>query len=183
MAKNILLFIWEVSKIIIIAVVIVAPIRYFVFQPFFVKGQSMEPNFQNGDYLIIDEISYRFSGPSRGDVVVFKYPNNPSQRYIKRIIGLPEEKITIKDSRVQVYDKYGQSQTINELSYLPEEAATPGDVDMLLKQGEYFVMGDNRPFSSDSRSWGILPEENIIGKVFLKAWPLAALAKVPAPAY
>ena len=175
--KGVFSFFWETTKIIIIAVVIVAPIRYFVFQPFFVKGQSMEPNFHNGDYLIIDEISYRFGEPERGDVVVFKYPNNPSQRYIKRIIGLPEERVFIDGSQTLIYGKDGSSRVINESEYLPESTATPGNVDMLLKQNEYFVMGDNRPFSSDSRSWGVLPEKNIIGRVFLRAWPLAALVK------
>ena len=78
--KNFLAFIWEIVKIVIIALIIVVPIRYFIFQPFFVRGQSMEPNFADGDYLIDDEISYRFESPQRGEVVVFKYPGNPSQR-------------------------------------------------------------------------------------------------------
>jgi len=181
--KGVFSFCWETAKIIIIAVVIVAPIRYFVFQPFFVKGQSMEPNFQNGDYLIIDEISYRFAEPERGDVIVFKYPNNPSQRYVKRIIGLPEERLVIEGSQTRIYGKDGQVRSVNESSYLPESVFTPVNIDITLKHGEYFVMGDNRPFSSDSRSWGVLPEKNIIGKVFLRAWPLAALAKVASPAY
>ena len=87
--KNILSFLWEISKIIIIALIIVIPIRYFLFQPFIVRGASMEPSFHSGDYLIIDEISYRFRNPQRGEVIVFKYPQAPSQRYIKRVIGLP----------------------------------------------------------------------------------------------
>ena len=86
--KKFLLFIWEVSKIVIIAILIVVPIRYFVFQPFFVRGQSMEPNFHGGDYLIVDELSYQFRAPERGEFIVFKYPNDPSQRYIKRIVVL-----------------------------------------------------------------------------------------------
>ena len=100
-------FIWETAKIIIIALIIVVPIRYFLFQPFFVKGQSMEPNFESGDYLIIDELSYRLREPQRGEVVVFKYPNDPSQRYIKRIVALPEERIEIKEGRVVIYNREG----------------------------------------------------------------------------
>ena len=181
--KNIFLFIWEMSKIVIIALLIVMPIRYFIFQPFFVRGQSMEPNFQNGNYLIVDEISYRLSNPKRGEVVVFKYPLNPSQRYIKRIIGLPGETVEVKDGKVNVYNSNGIPQILDELNYLPESAATLGNVGFQLADSEYFVLGDNRTASSDSRSWGTLPRENIIGKVFLRVWPFAALAMVGVPVY
>src|SRR3989344_3794878 len=125
--KSILLFFWEISKIVIVALLIVIPIRYFIFQPFFVRGQSMEPNFQNGDYLIVDEISYRLRNPERGEVVVFKYPLNPTQRYIKRIIGLPGETVKIRDGKVNVYDSNGVPQILDEASYLPEFTNTFGD--------------------------------------------------------
>src|SRR3989338_348946 len=101
--KNALVFIWEVVKIAVIALAIVIPIRYFLFQPFFVKGQSMDPNFGDGDYLIIDEITYRFRNPQRGEVVVFNYPEDPSQRFIKRVIGLSGETIEIKDGKISIY--------------------------------------------------------------------------------
>jgi len=177
-----LLFIWDVLKIAVMALVIVIPIRYFLFQPFFVKGQSMEPNFENGDYLIIDELSYRLSDPKRGDVVVFRYPHNPSQRYIKRIIGLPGEKIEIKNGLITISSQDG-SQVLDEKAYLPQELSTPGIADILLDQNEYFVLGDNRPVSSDSRIWGPLPRQNIIGKVSLRAWPISAMARIEIPAY
>lgn len=176
------LFVWEILKIVVMALIIVIPIRYFLFQPFFVKGQSMEPNFENGDYLIIDELSYRLSDPQRGDVVVFKYPYNPSQRYIKRIIGLPGEKVEVKNGAVIISSEDG-SQILDEKEYLSQEISTPGTANVLLDQNEYFVLGDNRPVSSDSRTWGILPKENIIGKVFLRAWPVNAMAKIELPAY
>ncbi|MBU0546692.1 signal peptidase I [Patescibacteria group bacterium] len=176
------LFILEILKIVVLALAIVIPIRYFLFQPFFVKGQSMEPNFENGDYLIIDELSYRFSDPKRGDVVVFKYPYAPSQRYIKRIIGLPGEKIEVKNGSVIISSEDG-SQVLDEKTYLSQGISTPGVANILLNQNEYFVLGDNRSVSSDSRTWGTLPEENIIGKVFFRAWPINALAKIEAPAY
>ena len=99
--KKVILFFWEIIKIAFIALVIVVPIRVFIFQPFFVRGASMEPNFHNSDYLIVDEISYRFSEPKRGDVVVFQSPLNNRQRFIKRIIGLPLE--TIKIDRGKIY--------------------------------------------------------------------------------
>ena len=180
--KNFFAFIWEILKIVIIALLIVVPIRYFVFQPFFVRGQSMEPNFENGDYLIIDEISYRFENPQRGEVVVFKYPQNPSLRYIKRIVGLPGETIVIEEGLVIIFNERG-SQILNESDYFPSSVLTPGDVHVSLDENEYFVLGDNRISSADSRSWGPLPEENIIGRVLFRTWPFAALAKFEAPSY
>ena len=180
--KRLLLFIWEISKIVIIALLIVVPIRYFVFQPFFVRGQSMEPNFHGGDYLIVDELSYQFRAPERGEVVVFKYPNDPSQRYIKRIVGLPGETIKIESGKVFIHQD-GEPSSLNELDYLSQVVYTPGDVQITLSKDEYFVLGDNRSLSADSRRWGPLPEEDIIGRVFLRAWPFTVLAKIDIPAY
>lgn len=180
--KNFLSFAWEITKIVIIALLIVIPIRYFIFQPFFVKGQSMEPNFENGNYLIIDEISYRFQDPQRGEVVVFKYPNDPSQRYIKRIIGLPGETVEIKEGKVIIYYQQ-ESQTLDESSYLSLSVPTAGNFLVKLAENEYFVLGDNRTVSSDSRRWGPLNKENIIGRVFIRAWPFTDFAKIEAPAY
>lgn len=180
--KNFLLFIWEVTKIVIIALVIVVPIRYFLFQPFFVKGQSMEPNFENGDYLIVDELSFRLRDPQRGEVVVFKYPNNLSQRYIKRMIGLPGETVEIKDGKIIVFGQEG-GRVLDESAYLSPTIQTPGDIRATLAENEYFVLGDNRYASSDSRRWGALPREDIVGRVVLRAWPFAALAKFSVPAY
>ncbi|MBU4204881.1 signal peptidase I [Patescibacteria group bacterium] len=182
--KQTLLYIWELAKIFLIALAIVVPIRYFLFQPFIVKGDSMVPNFHSGDYLIIDEISYRLNSPQRGDVVVFKYPKNPSHRFIKRIIGLPGETIEIKDGKIFIYTKNNQTQVLNEEIYLPyAEDNTYGNLQIILGEKEYFVLGDNRAYSSDSRNWGPLPAENIIGKVFVRVFPLAALGKITSPAY
>jgi signal peptidase I len=180
--KKTLVFFWEIAKIVIIALLIVVPIRYFIFQPFFVKGQSMEPNFESGDYLIVDEISYRFRDPQQGEVVVFKYPNDPSQRYIKRIIGLPGEIVEIKNGQVIVFNQEG-GQVLDESDYLSSYIFTPGNVRITLAEDEYFVLGDNRSSSADSRRWGPLSREYIVGRVLLRAWPLAALAKIEAPEY
>ena len=180
--KKFFSLVWEIVKIVIIALVIVVPIRYFLFQPFFVKGQSMEPSFENGDYLIIDEISYQFRNPQRGEVVVFKYPHDPSQRYIKRIIGLPGETVEIKDGKVVIYNQSGE-QILEEAEYLNSSVYTPGDTSLTLGEEEYFVLGDNRVASLDSRRWGPLSENEIIGQVFLRAWPFTALAKVESPEY
>ncbi len=181
--KKLLVSIWEILKIVIIALVIVVPIRYFVFQPFVVRGDSMEPNFYSGDYLIVDEISYRINSPKRGDVIVFKYPKNPSQRFIKRIIGLPSEIVEIDNGKVIVYGSEGQSQNLDESEYLILNQEIIGNSTTELGSGEYFVLGDNRFYSSDSRRWGILPENNIIGKVFLRVFPFDAFAKIEVPNY
>lgn len=181
--KTFFSFIWELAKIIIIALVIVIPIRYLIFQPFFVKGQSMEPNFENGDYLIIDEITYKFRAPERGEVIVFKYPNDLSQRYIKRIIGLPGETVEIDNSQIEISNKEGNKTLLNESEYLPSSIYTPGTIKFTLADGEYFVMGDNRPASSDSRRWGAVPRQDIVGRVLLRAFPFAALAKIEVPNY
>jgi signal peptidase I len=175
-------FIWETLKIVVLALLIVIPIRYFLFQPFFVRGQSMEPNFENGDYLIIDELSYRFEGPKRGEVVVFRYPYNRSQTYIKRIIGLPGEMIEIQDNKVIIYSE-GKAEVLDETVYLSPDIQTTGEIRIRLDENEYFVLGDNRAVSSDSRKWGPLKKGDIIGKVSIRAWPLTALAKVEAPVY
>lgn len=154
----------------IISLVIILPIRYFIIQPFFVLGASMEPNFKNGDYLIINEISYRLNKPARGDVIVFKYPNNPSQYYIKRVIGLPGEIITISDEKIVIKNKENPDGFTLKESYLPN-IGTNGNVSTTLGFDEYFVLGDNRGASSDSRIWGPLKEKFIVGKALLRAFP------------
>lgn len=180
--KSFLLFLLEVGKIVLLALLIVIPIRYFIFQPFFVRGQSMEPNFQDSDYLIIDELSYRLRDPLRGEVIVFKYPNDPSQRYIKRIIGLPGETLEIGDGKVVIFNEGGGS-ILDESAYLDPSVFTAGSMQLTLDQNEYFVLGDNRAVSADSRRWGTLPKENIIGRAWIKAWPVTVSAKIETPEY
>ena len=176
--SSFLLFIWEILKIVFIALVIVIPIRYFLFQPFIVKGQSMEPNFEDSNYLIVDELSFRFRDPQRGEVVVFRYPKNISQRFIKRIIGLPGDKIEVKAGSIMVND-----QVLDESKYLPSGVQTPGNIQTSLNENEYFVLGDNRISSFDSRQWGLLPRKNIIGRVLIRAWPITTLTKIEVPSY
>lgn len=140
------------------------PIRIFLFEPFFVKGSSMEPNYYSFDYLIVDKISYHFTDPQRGDVVVFHPPFDNKVYYIKRIIGLPGERVVIKDSKIFIYSPENpQGKELKE-PYL-QEHYTSGSKDITLGKDEYFVLGDNREISSDSRSWGPVKRERIIGKV------------------
>ncbi len=172
MLKSILSFLWETAKLVIVALIIIVPLRYYVVQPFFVLGASMEPNFENGDYLIIDEISYKFSSPKRGDVVVFKYPFNPKEYYIKRIIGLPGETISFRNGKVFIKNKENpEGFFLDEKEYMLDGKETYGSGEVKLGVDEYFVLGDNRSASSDSRRWGPLKEEFIVGKVLLRVFP------------
>ncbi len=152
-----------------LAVIIVIPIRMLIFQPFLVKGSSMEPNFHNGDYLIIDELSYRLRDPLREEVVIFKFPDNPSQKYIKRIIGLPGETIEVKEGKVRITGPH-EAFVLDENTYLPG-AETIGFETLTLGTNEYFVLGDNREHSSDSRYWGSVPRANLIGRVWWRVIP------------
>lgn len=172
--KYVLSFLWEILKIVIISLVIIIPIRYFLIQPFFVRGASMESNFYDGDYLIINEIGYRFEGPQRGDVIVFKYPLDTSQYYIKRIIGLPGETVEIKDGNIIIYNQeYPTGFILDESLYLEESEITYGTMKIGLDENDYFVLGDNRDASSDSRRWGLLPQHYIIGEAWIRAWPFS----------
>lgn len=178
--KKVLVFLVEIVKIAVIAAVIVIPIRYYLFQPFFVRGQSMDPNFENGDYLIIDEITYRFKGPERGEVVVFKYPYDTSQRFIKRIIGLPGETVEIKEGKITIYNNFGFV-SLDESGYI--EDFTEGDLKIKLSNNEYFVMGDNRNSSYDSRRFGPITNDYIIGRVIFRAWPFDSFSAFERPMY
>jgi signal peptidase I len=137
--KGTAILLWETAKIIIISLAIIIPVRYFLIPPFFVRGASMEPNFHDGEYLIIDELSYRLGEPERGDVIIFKYPKNPSQYYIKRIIGLPTETVEIKDGQIIVYNSQNpHGEVLDESSY--EIQKTPVDLSITLKEALRYFM-------------------------------------------
>ena len=166
-------FFWELVKVFLLAMAIIVPIRYFLVQPFFVRGASMEPTFLDGEYLVIDELSYRLREPRRGEVIVFQFPHNPSQFFIKRIVGLPGEQVTIEDSRITIYnDRYPDGVLLDEAQYLSTGVRTGGVISVTLADDEYFVLGDNRAASSDSRSWGSLNTEAIIGRAWIRAFPV-----------
>jgi len=175
-------FFLELLKTVFLALIVVVPIRVFIFEPFIVKGNSMEPNFRQGDYLIIDKLSFLFRQPKRGEVVVFNYPLNPRQRFIKRIIALPGEKIEMKDGKVKINEQYLKEE------YLSNSIQTTDDLDIVVPQNQYFVLGDNRFSSLDSRQWGTLPKSNIIGRVlfalrFNLSFPYISFKKISLPAY
>ncbi|CAN5704900.1 signal peptidase I [soil metagenome] len=170
----------EIVTFLVLAVIIVLPIRLFVAQPFVVEGESMHPTFESADYLIVDELTYHFEAPKRGDVIVFRYPNDPSVFYIKRIVGLPGETVSIDQGTVSIKKADGTSITLDE-SYVVDEDATYTQ-STSVGAGEYFVMGDNRPASSDSRVWGLLPRKNIIGRAFIRLLPAKSFGLFPGEA-
>ncbi len=182
-------FFIELVKTLFLAFLIIIPIRTFVFQPFFVQGSSMKPNFHDGEYLIINELGYKktviaagnkeffsvdpFKDLKRGDPIVFRYPQNARQFFIKRIIGLPGEHVIIHNGKVAIHnEEYPGGFILNESEYLPNHVKTKGNEEFKLGSNEYAVLGDNRSHSSDSRTWGTLSGDFIVGKVLLRAWPV-----------
>ncbi len=171
---------WEIVKVLLIAAAVVLPVRYFIAQPFIVRGASMEPNFENSEYLIIDEVSYYAREPVRGEAIVFRYPANPKQFFIKRVVGLPGEEVEIRDGRVVIKNgQYPGGFVLDEAYLDPPKRPTEPPLAMRLRDGEYFVMGDNRDASSDSRIWGPLKQDLIVGRAFWRVWPFRRMGFIP----
>jgi signal peptidase I len=183
---NVKSFLWELARVIIIAFVVMVGFRFFVAEPFIVSGSSMVPNYHNREYLIVNKLGYKTDEPKRGDVIVFRYPKDTSQYFIKRIVGMPGEKVKIQAGKVVIYNsEFPEGKTLEE-PYLPNQNVTFGSEDTVtLGSSEYFVLGDNRLASSDSRVWGILPKHDIIGEAWLRVFPLNAfgVTKFPDPAF
>jgi signal peptidase I len=169
---------WEFVKFLLIAAIIVIPIRIWVAQPFIVSGSSMVPSFENGEYLIVDEFSYHFREPQRGEVVIFRYPKDQSKFFIKRIIGLPNERISIKDNKIFIFNEEFPGGISIEESYIGDDIYM-ANLNATLDENQYFVLGDNRKMSSDSRFWGPLEERLIIGRAWLRLWPFSKLGILP----
>lgn len=171
----------EIFETILIAVVAVVLIRTFVAQPFLVSGSSMEPTFQSGNYLLVDEMTYNFRDPKRGEIVVFNSPSEDRSYYIKRIIGLPGERVVLDNEVVSIYEN-GEEKDLNE-DYITNFDLQGEEYDVTLGDNEYFVLGDNRGFSFDSRNWGALEEDNIVGLVRLRLWPINEAVAFERPHY
>jgi len=175
---------WEVIRILLISAAVVLPIRYFIAQPFVVRGASMEPNFSDREYLVVDEASYYFRDPERGDTIVFRYPRDPRQFFIKRVIGLPGERLEIKNGRIAIYNSaYPDGFGLQEAYLDPAGRLTHPDTTITLGGDDYFVLGDNRDFSSDSRLWGALDRDLIVGRAVFRAWPFNRFGLVAASSY
>ncbi len=185
MLRNFFSFVFELIKIVVISLAIIIPVRYFLIQPFYVKGASMEPNFYDHEYLIIDEITYRLREPERGDIIVFRYPRDPQEYYIKRIVGLPGERVQIKDGQVYIYGADSQESFVLDEAYLAAGTKTYSLTEDIisLDDEEYFVLGDNRNSSKDSRSFGPVNRSFVTGRVLLRGWPFDRISLFPAPEY
>jgi signal peptidase I len=166
---------WEIVKFVVVTAAIVIPIRAYVAQPFIVSGNSMYPTFKNNEYLIIDELSYHLRSPERGEVIVFRFPKQPETHFIKRIIGLPGETVIVKDGTVTIDN--GHEQFKLDESYLT--SSFKADSTLKLGDHEYFVMGDNRTASLDSRSWGALPADLVTGRVLVRLFPPSTISFLP----
>ncbi len=194
--KPIKIFIQEVVSVVALSLAIVIPIRVFIAQPFMVSGESMYKTFKDGNYLIVDELSYRFDEPQRGDVIVFKVPpkglelsnykTDKTVYFIKRIIGLPGETVEVQGDKIKIYNDSNKDGFILDEPYAYIDKLSPNstifsDINkrVSLSESEYFVMGDNRYNSSDSRFWGALPEENIKGRAFLRLFPVNNISVLP----
>lgn len=178
--------VWETARVFLVSLAIIVPIRAYVMQPFFVRGASMAPAFQDGEYLIIDELSYDVGlrPLQRGDVVVARYPLDHTQYYIKRVVGLPGERVVIANGTLRVFGPdYPQGVSLDESGYLSVAETTDGQVEVTLGPREVFVLGDNRDHSSDSRAWGPLPVELIVGRAWVRAFPVPRAGVIETPWY
>jgi len=179
--KSFLLSTWELAKTIFVVALLAWVLKSAVIQPFVIDGMSMEPSFSNNEYILVNKISYKVQDPQRGDVVVFKAPDNPQYDYIKRIIGLPGDIVAVKNGKVfinnkELDEKYIKSETI-------VGSSINGSLETVVAKDDYFVMGDNRNHSTDSREFGQLPKENIVGKAWVVLYPKPALGFVKQGSY
>lgn len=180
--------VFEILKTVVTVGLLALIFRLLIIQPFIVEGKSMTPTLHNNDYLLIDKISYRFNEPKRGEIIVFHYPKDPRFNYIKRIIALPGEKIKITDKQVVIYNNEHPHGTILHEDYLLEPngsrlISNRQLVEVEVPTNNYFVMGDNRLGSSDSRDWGLLPINNIIGRSYIRLFPLNSPKMTEVPEY
>lgn len=182
--KNLFGAFWDFIEAIVFALAIFVVVYLFLFQPNQVKGSSMYPTFKDGEYIFTDKISYRMGLPNRGDVVVFKSPRNSDVDFIKRIIGLPGETVKINGGKVYVNDSpLNESGYLDSAVYTGPESFLTDNTPITIPSDKYFVMGDNRPHSSDSRDFGPVAPSEFVGKVFFRYWPLPALGKIERPNY
>ncbi|MDO8575646.1 MAG: signal peptidase I [bacterium] len=172
--------IFEIIKFTIISVIIIVFVRTFIAQPFIVSGASMDPTFKTGEYLIVDELTYgMIKNPSRGDVIVFKYPKEPKIYFIKRVIGLPGETVKIRNGSVTIINSENpEGFTLTE-KYVNSDHILKDDHEITLGETQYFVMGDNRAESLDSRAWGPLEKKLIVGKPFIRLLPPSVISIFP----
>lgn len=171
----------EYIEALLISVVLAFFIITFIAQSFLVDGSSMEPSFHDGQRLMVEKITYRLSQPTRGDVVVFKYPGNTKRKFIKRVIGLPGDEILIKNGFLYINGQQMEENYINGPTYGTYSAPSYGPV--IVPQDGYFVLGDNRRNSDDSRypDVGFVPKQNLVGRALFSYWPLRDVGLIKKP--
>ena len=199
--RGVLFHLFDIVLNIVIIVAIVAVIRTFVVSPFQIEGNSMVDTLENKEYIVINKFRYIFSAPERGDIVVFRPPTDPDKYYVKRVIGLPEDTIVIRNGYVYLRDKKRGDSKLSE-PYLnaanngstfrfPVNSGDPGEEVFVVPSDQYFLLGDNRQGSSDSRSFGrsgpnataFVPQENIKGSVWFVALPITKIHAFETPKY
>ncbi len=169
----------EIIKFTLITLLIVVPFRIYIAQPFIVSGASMDETFADGEYLIVDQLSRRLEDPQRESVVIFKYPKDTSKFFIKRIIGLPGETVMGRDGIITIINEaHPDGLTLHE-PYVSDENKKEDTFTTTLKDNEFFVMGDNRAGSFDSRAWGPVPAELIVGRPIMRLLPAHRLHVLP----
>lgn len=183
MFRRLSAFFLDIIQVVVFAIAIFLLIYLLILQPHKIKGDSMQPNFPNAEYLLTDKVTYRFESPRRGDVVVFKAPNGNGEEFIKRIIGLPGEKISVKNGHVYINGKRLKEEYLASNLYTSGGKYLPEGVEKKIPEGKYFVMGDNRPRSSDSRTFGPISRDDITGRAWLVYWPPQKVGFVTKPNY
>lgn len=176
-------YLGELIRVVVISLAIILPVRYFLVQPFYVKGASMEPSFYDREYLVIDELSYRLRDPERGEIIVFRYPNDPRQFFIKRVIGLPGETVQFDNGKIIIKNAEHPKGFALQEQYLDPALLTTGGQEVALGRDKYYLLGDNRTSSLDSRYFGALTRSYIIGRVWIRGWPLDRVTKFLTPTY
>lgn len=174
---------YEIFKTIAVMFLLAFVIRAYIVQTFVVEGLSMEPNFHDGEYLLIDKVSYRFDQPQRGDVVVFISPEDAKLHFIKRVIGLPGEAVEITQNRIFINNNQLQEDYLRRGEQTLISDNFTNDFKTVIPQDHYFVLGDNRQNSKDSRLIGLIPKQNIVGRSFIVIYPLKNFSLVGHPAY
>lgn len=181
--KKIINFFFDFLETSVVALSIFVVVYLFLVQPHEIKGSSMEPNFHNNEYILTDKISYKFREPQRGEVIIFKAPTNNEVDYIKRVIGLPGDRIKVQDGFVYVNEmKLNESYLADKTPLLPGSSMQEG-VEITIPPDHIFVMGDNRPHSSDSREFGPVSFNLIIGHAIFRYWPLPEMGLISTAKY
>lgn len=176
--RNLWLFFLDFLETIVVSLAIFAVVYIFLFQPHQVDGQSMMPNFQNGEYILTDKISYRLHAPKRGDVVVFHSPQDERVDFIKRILGVPGDTLKLSKGYVYLNGTKLQENYLNDPGNVLSGRFLREGAEIEVPHGQYFVMGDNRNHSSDSREWGLVSMSQIVGRAFFRYWPVNAFGLV-----